>query len=511
MTAPPGRALPPQPAPPKTVVVYRNGDVFYPGRKFVINQRTATFESFLGNVTSVIEAPFGAVRNLYTSREGHRILDLDQLEHGESYVAAGRERFKQLDYHLISTKKPERKKSELIQPVAHSRIVVSARWKNIVIESCTINVFTNGGSLVPPARIMIPKYTLRSWENVLAMVTEKVRLRTGAVQRLCRLDGTIVLNAGELENNQYYVAVGAEKFRWLPYFPWVPNKASTRDHSNGEFPAVLERGRLGKDGRSDWKALHHGSEQDGKGGKLLKTHTDSRFHAKAGRAKHQKQVSKVSDLLSSGEGSVFKAKDRRRETAGAAEVQDAGGLKVDLPIDQVRAETVEDELPYSLYPQSSSSLHPASITPRPPSSGGGEVGAFSLHIVNTQQCTCTTLIKCSAFFFAVLSQHFPKRGRESVAPSTIGVMDKTSHLYTWGRSDHSRVIIPPGPCWTEIHLTIFSVLGRRQNITSQASLLLKNNLESIQSLKCEVGTAAVPLLAGCSIVFSPTQEPLTHL
>uniref|UniRef100_A0AAY4ALG1 Doublecortin domain-containing protein n=1 Tax=Denticeps clupeoides TaxID=299321 RepID=A0AAY4ALG1_9TELE len=220
------------PAPPKTVVVYRNGDVFYPGRKFVINQRTATFESFLGNVTSVIEAPFGAVRNLYTSREGHRILDLDQLEHGESYVAAGRERFKQLDYRRLTDVFVLQ-----IQPVAHSRIVVSARWKNIVIESCTINVFTNGGSLVPPARIMIPKYTLRSWENVLAMVTEKVRLRTGAVQRLCRLDGTIVLNAGELENNQYYVAVGAEKFRWLPYFPWVPNKASTRDHSNGSVKA----------------------------------------------------------------------------------------------------------------------------------------------------------------------------------------------------------------------------------------------------------------------------------
>ena len=45
------------------------------------------------------------------------------------------------------------------------------------------SVFTNGDALVAPARIRIPKYTLRSWENVLAMVTEKVRLRTGAVFR----------------------------------------------------------------------------------------------------------------------------------------------------------------------------------------------------------------------------------------------------------------------------------------------------------------------------------------
>ena len=49
------------------------------------------------------------------------------------------------------------------------------------IVSCS--VFTNGEILVPPVRIRIPKYTLRSWEKVLTMVTDKVRLRTGAVYR----------------------------------------------------------------------------------------------------------------------------------------------------------------------------------------------------------------------------------------------------------------------------------------------------------------------------------------
>lgn len=52
--------------------------------------------------------------------------------------------------------------------------------------SCIVvlgSVFTNGDVAVPAARIRIPKYTLRSWENVLAMVTEKVHLRTGAVYR----------------------------------------------------------------------------------------------------------------------------------------------------------------------------------------------------------------------------------------------------------------------------------------------------------------------------------------
>ena len=87
------------PLPPtKTIVVYRNGDAFFPGRKIVVNQRhVSTFGSFLTSVTHGIEAPFGAVRNVYTPREGHRVVDLDHLQHGESYVAAGVERFKKLE------------------------------------------------------------------------------------------------------------------------------------------------------------------------------------------------------------------------------------------------------------------------------------------------------------------------------------------------------------------------------------------------------------------------------
>uniref|UniRef100_A0A3B3QAB0 Doublecortin domain-containing protein n=1 Tax=Paramormyrops kingsleyae TaxID=1676925 RepID=A0A3B3QAB0_9TELE len=195
-----------QPPPAKTVLVYRNGDPFFPGRKIVVSQRrTSTFDGFLSSVTRGMEAPFGAVRNVYTPREGHKIVALEQLQHGEGYVAAGAERFK-----------------KLIRPVVHSKIAVSARWKKSANEPCTI-VFTNGNILVPPVRILIPKYTLRSWENVLAMVTEKVHLRTGAVH-ICTLNGTPLLGSVELENDQYYVAVGAEKFRFLPYFHWITKK-----------------------------------------------------------------------------------------------------------------------------------------------------------------------------------------------------------------------------------------------------------------------------------------------
>ncbi|AWP16438.1 putative doublecortin domain-containing protein 2C [Scophthalmus maximus] len=225
--------------PTKTVTVYRNGDAFFPGRKVVVNPRqVSTFDSLLTSVTRRVEAPSGAVRRLYTPVLGHTVRRLDDLRHGSVYVAAGNERFKLLDYSEITTKKPESKKKEQIQPVVHSRIVVSARWKRTTDESCTINVFTNGDVLVPPARIRIPKYTLRSWEHVLAVVTEKVHLRTGAVYRLCTLDGQPVCTSTELENNQRYVAVGAERFKALPYDQCVP-RFSMRENNSTESRDVL--------------------------------------------------------------------------------------------------------------------------------------------------------------------------------------------------------------------------------------------------------------------------------
>uniref|UniRef100_A0A3B1K2I3 Doublecortin domain-containing protein n=1 Tax=Astyanax mexicanus TaxID=7994 RepID=A0A3B1K2I3_ASTMX len=285
--------FPPQPPPTKSILVYRNGDAFYPGKKFVINQRqTATFESFLGSVTRGIEAPFGAVRHIYTPREGHRIRSLEQFSHGERYVAAGAERLK-----------------NIIRPVVHSKIIVPARWRKNIDEPCTI-VFANGDILVPPARILLPKYTLNSWESVLAMVTEKVHLRSGAVH-LFTLDGTPLLGTAELKNNQYYVAVGMEKFRHKPYVQNIPNKGFA-DRPEGN--------------------------------------ADTHFYAQPDRGKQRGRGLKSPHLYTA-QDSVFRANDKRKEVVGVSEVQDDSDMKVDLPIDQMEAKTVEEEQVEDKYPR----------------------------------------------------------------------------------------------------------------------------------------------------------------
>lgn len=82
--------------PARTIWVYRNGDAFYLGRKFVINHRyMPNFEAFMIQLNEGVETPFG-VRKVYTPRQGHSVLDLADLQQGGRYVVAGRERFKKL-------------------------------------------------------------------------------------------------------------------------------------------------------------------------------------------------------------------------------------------------------------------------------------------------------------------------------------------------------------------------------------------------------------------------------
>uniref|UniRef100_A0A3B4A7W1 Doublecortin domain-containing protein n=1 Tax=Periophthalmus magnuspinnatus TaxID=409849 RepID=A0A3B4A7W1_9GOBI len=184
------------------VVVYKNGDPFYCGRRFVVNQRqVSTMEAFLTEVTQSIGASL-AVRNLYTPRQGHRVTDLQELRTGAQYVAAGFERFKKLDVPLIC--------------------------HNCITSSYSFSVFRNGDLLCPPFRFIIPRNMQQDLEQILSLVTDKVSLRTGAVRRLCSLEGVPLSSASELKTGHSYVAVGTERFKKLPYEELLVSKAAER-------------------------------------------------------------------------------------------------------------------------------------------------------------------------------------------------------------------------------------------------------------------------------------------
>ncbi|NXT27324.1 DCD2B protein, partial [Syrrhaptes paradoxus] len=199
-----GSALAP---PARTVVVYRNGDPFFPGRKFVVSQRRfLTLDAFLNEVTGSIRAPL-AVRSLYTPRHGHRVAALGDLRHGGQYVAAGFEKFKKLDYSHRGRKElggTRTSEGPQVSPCAERGQSGEA-------------VFRNGDLLSPPFPLPLSEGTSLQWDALLATLTRKADLRSGAVSKLCRLDGTQVSGGEELVHGGYYVAVGKEEYKKLPY------------------------------------------------------------------------------------------------------------------------------------------------------------------------------------------------------------------------------------------------------------------------------------------------------
>ncbi|KAJ8288520.1 hypothetical protein COCON_G00011790 [Conger conger] len=112
-----------------------------------------------------------------------------------------------------------------VKPIPQSRIIVSARFLKPIKEPCTVFILANGDVLNPAIRFLIPQRILLQYERVLEMVTEKMGMRIlGGARRLYTLDGTIISEGKDLENGQFYVAVGTEKFKKLPYNELIFNK-----------------------------------------------------------------------------------------------------------------------------------------------------------------------------------------------------------------------------------------------------------------------------------------------
>lgn len=354
----------------KNVVVFRNGDPFFLGRKFVVSQRRfLTFDAFLNEVTSTIQAPV-AIRSIYTPRGGHRVTELSELQNGCRYVAAGFERFKRLDYPNAGMKqlnKHQKKNGAQNYPGIPQKVMVTAGWKRQTNLPCVIHVFRNGDLLSPPFRMVLARGALQEWGTVLGRLSEKANLQTGPVKKLCKLNGDLISQGEELVNGEYYVAVGLEKYKDLPYFELlVPPKIPLRPFWN--FPTNrrrnYNRGVASEDRASDSALLEPVQQM-----KLWRVHSTgivpagdpprpseskpakkypqqdkatSVFHAKPGQVGQERQV--PGNYFTREDESVYKRRGARQEVADAQEIGEDKDTQVELPVDQKTAEIVEEEV-----------------------------------------------------------------------------------------------------------------------------------------------------------------------
>ncbi|XP_069880564.1 doublecortin domain-containing protein 2 isoform X1 [Dipodomys merriami] len=357
----------------KSVLVYRNGDPFFAGRRVVIHEKkVSSFDVFLKEVTGGVQAPFGAVRNIYTPRTGHRIRKLDQIESGGNYVAGGPEAFKKLNYLDIGDikKRPMEVINTEVKPVTHSRINVSARFRKSLQEPCTIFLIANGDLLNPASRLLIPRKALNQWDHVLQMVTEKITLRSGAVHRLYTLEGKLVESGTELENGQFYVAVGRDKFKKLPYSELLFDKSTMRrpyGQKASSLPPIVGSRRSKGSGNDRQSKSTIGSSDNSSPQPLKrkgKKDVSAEKPTKAKQSMKLKGITNTGTMSGSGDANVvaefspqasahvkyhcldegiFKAGAERSETRGAVEVQEDEDTQVELPVDQRPAEIVDEE------------------------------------------------------------------------------------------------------------------------------------------------------------------------
>ncbi|XP_032935088.1 doublecortin domain-containing protein 2 isoform X1 [Catharus ustulatus] len=348
----------------KSVLVYRNGDPFFPGRRIVIHEKkVSNFDVFLKEVTGGVQAPFGAVRNIYTPRGGHRVRQLEELQSGEQYVAGGREAFKKLNYLDIgeTKKKPAEVNNESsledVKPVTHSRITVSARFRKPLQEPYTIFLIANGDLISPAVRLLIPRKTLNHWDHILEMVTGKVTLRSGAVHRLYTVDGKLVQNGSDLENGQIYVAVGREKFKKLPYGDLLSKSTTRRPQGSKSSvlpPIVGSRKSKGSGNDRQSKSTIGSSDQgENSSSPQLPKRKDkksqnlensvSRQHFSNHSTKVKQTVKASPGVLQDNAEDIYKAREEGSEMWGAIEVQEDEDTLVEVPLDQRPAETVDEE------------------------------------------------------------------------------------------------------------------------------------------------------------------------
>nr|XP_043884517.1 serine/threonine-protein kinase DCLK2-like [Solea senegalensis] len=238
----------------KKVRFYRNGDRYFKGLVYAISSdRFRSYDALLMELTRSLadnlHLPQG-VRTIYTIDGSKRISTMDELVEGECYVCASNEPYRKVDYTKISVPSWKPGAGAGAGAASSTRSTRSTTTVSTGVSAGsggTASVSSGGGtggsrdrpesregreskdfikpklvtvirSGVKPrkaVRILLNKKTAHSFEQVLADITEAIKLDSGAVKRLYTLDGKQLTCLQDFfGDDDVFMACGPEKFRY---------------------------------------------------------------------------------------------------------------------------------------------------------------------------------------------------------------------------------------------------------------------------------------------------------
>ncbi|KAG9347120.1 hypothetical protein JZ751_006047, partial [Albula glossodonta] len=178
----------------KKVRFYRNGDKYFKGLVYAVsNDRFRSFDALLMELTRSlsdnVNLPQG-VRSIYTVDGTRKILSLDELTEGESYVCASNEPYRKVDYTKnVNPNWGVNVRAASAAASARSASSQSLRESKDFIKPKLVTVIRSGVKPRKAVRILLNKKTAHSFEQVLTDITDAIKLDSGAVKRLYTLDG----------------------------------------------------------------------------------------------------------------------------------------------------------------------------------------------------------------------------------------------------------------------------------------------------------------------------------
>ncbi|XP_059408486.1 LOW QUALITY PROTEIN: serine/threonine-protein kinase DCLK2-like [Carassius carassius] len=207
----------------KKVRFYRNGDKYFKGLVYAVSgDRFRSFDALLMELTRSlsdnVNLPQG-VRNIYAMEGGKKIISLDELIEGESYVCASSEPYRKVDYTKninpnwsVNVKTGT---SRSLPSLTTSKNELREQESKDFIKPKLVTVIRSGVKPRKAVRILLNKKTVHSFEQVLTDITDAIKLDSGAVKRLYTLEGKQIICLQDLfGDDDVFIACGPEKYRY---------------------------------------------------------------------------------------------------------------------------------------------------------------------------------------------------------------------------------------------------------------------------------------------------------